>query len=223
MTDIIARRQFAPLYIWLDIAFLCVFLALLLMKKKYMTVLVGLVMGVVYMLVDYGIFHLVCHSRTISEGHSLFLVLLWMSVSYGFTNFTWIWLWLSKDEHLFEWSLLILGWWFCCPLLTQTFAPRKMAVKAVPLADYAQTVGALAGAADCLRTEEVYAGLPLGEPMLVFCGFYGDRMNQALNAMRRTGLRIPYKAMLTAANRGWRPAELFAELQKEHAAMTAKR
>ena len=56
MTDIIARRQFAPLYIWLDIAFLCVFLALLLMKKKYMTVLVGLVMGVVYMLVDYGIF-----------------------------------------------------------------------------------------------------------------------------------------------------------------------
>ena len=29
MTDIIARRQFAPLYIWLDIAFLCVFLALL--------------------------------------------------------------------------------------------------------------------------------------------------------------------------------------------------
>ena len=68
-----------------------------------------------------------------------------------------------------------------------------MAVKAVPLADYAQTVGALAGAADCLRTEEVYAGLPLGEPMLVFCGFYGDRMNQALNAMRRTGLRIPYK------------------------------
>ena len=102
------------------------------------------------------------------------------------------------------------------PLLTRTFAPRKMAVKAVPLADYAQTVGALAGAADCLRTEEVYAGL-------VFCGFYGDRMNQALNAMRRTGLRIPYKAMLTAANRGWRPAELFAELQKEHTAMTAKR
>ena len=84
-------------------------------------------------------------------------------------------------------------------------------------------VGALAGAADCPRTEEVYAGPPLAEPMLVFCGFYGDRMNQALNAMRRTGLRIPYKAMLTAANRGWRPAELFAELQKEHAAMTAKR
>ena len=124
MTDLIARRQFAPLYIWLDIAFLFLFLCLLFWKKKYMTILVGLVMGMVYMLVDYGIFHLVCHSRSISDGHSLFWVLLWMSMSYGFTNFTWIWLWLSKDEHLKEWSLFIVGWWFCCPLLTQTFAPN---------------------------------------------------------------------------------------------------
>lgn len=123
MIEIIARRQFAPLYIWLDTAFLIVFLALLLWKKKYMTVLVGLGMGVVYLLVDYGVFHLICHSRSITEGYSLFWVLLWMSMSYGFTNFAWIWLCLSKDEHLLEWSLLILGWWFCCPLLTQTFAP----------------------------------------------------------------------------------------------------
>ena len=122
MTEIIARRQFAPLYIWLDTAFLIVFALILLWKKKYMTVLVGLVMGVVYMLVDYGIFHLLLHTRSISEGHSLFWVLLWMSMSYGFTNFAWIWLWLSKDKHLFEWSLLILSWWFCVPMITQTFA-----------------------------------------------------------------------------------------------------
>lgn len=122
MTEIIARRQFAPLYIWLDTAFFIVFSLMLLWKKKYMTVLVGLVMGVVYMLVDYGIFHLLLHTRSISEGHSLFWVLLWMSRSYGFTNFVWIWLWLSKDKHLFEWSLLILSWWFCAPLITQTFA-----------------------------------------------------------------------------------------------------
>ncbi len=63
MTEIIARRQFAPLYMYLDIGFLVVFLLLLLWKKKYMTLLVGLVMGGVYMLVDYGIFHLLLHSR----------------------------------------------------------------------------------------------------------------------------------------------------------------
>ena len=121
MNEIIASRQFSPLYIWLDIAFLIVFAGLLIYKKKYMTLVVGIIMGVVYMLVDYGIFHLVCHSRMISEGHSLFLVLLWMSMSYGFTNFTWIWLWLSKDKHLFEWSFLILSWWVCCPIIAKTF------------------------------------------------------------------------------------------------------
>lgn len=121
MGEVIARRQFDPLYIWLDTAFLIVLAILLLKKKKYMTLLVGLAAGVLYMLVDYGIFHLVCHSRTISEGYSLFWVLLWMSMSYGFTNFTWIWLWISKDRNRKEWSLLILLWWFCCPLLTGTF------------------------------------------------------------------------------------------------------
>ena len=121
MGEIIARRQFAPLYIWLDLAFLLLFALLLLYRKKYTTLLVGLGMGVIYMLVDYGIFHLLLHTRSITGG-SLFWVLLWMSVSYGFTNFTWIWLWLSKDAHLFEWSLLILGWWFCCPLITAAFA-----------------------------------------------------------------------------------------------------
>lgn len=125
MAEVIARRQFSPGYIGFDIAFLLVFAGLLLWQKKYMTVLVGIFFGFVYMAVDYGFFHLLTHSRWISEGYSLFWVLLWMSMSYGFTNFTWIRLWLNKDSHLFEWSLLILTWWFCCPLLTATFAPSE--------------------------------------------------------------------------------------------------
>ena len=115
MTEIIARREFSPLYIGFDIAFLLLFAGLLLMKKKYMTVLVGSLAGLLYMLVDFGIFHLVCHSRSISDGYSLFWVLLW------------IWLWMSRDRHLFEWSFLILLWWFVCPQLTKTFAPDGMA------------------------------------------------------------------------------------------------
>lgn len=126
MTEIIARREFSPLYIAFDIAFLVLYGCLLLRKKKYMTFLVGFLAGILYMAVDYGIFHLVCHSRSISDGYSLFWVLLWMSMSYGFTNFTWIWLWISKDKHLSEWSMLILMWWFVCPILTNTFAPQNM-------------------------------------------------------------------------------------------------
>ena len=120
MSEIIARRQFDPLYIWLDITFLIVFAGLLLWRKKYMTVLVGICMGIVYFAVDYGLFHLVFHARSI-QGGDMFPVLLWMSMSYGFTNFAWIWLWISKDKHLLEWSLLILAWWLCCPMLAATF------------------------------------------------------------------------------------------------------
>jgi len=121
MSEIIAQRQFSPMYIWLDIAFLVLLAILLIRQKKYATLGVGFAAGILYMLVDYGIFHLVYHSRSISEGHSMFWVLLWMSMSYGFTNFVWIWLWISRDKHLKEWSFLILLWWFCCPLLAKTF------------------------------------------------------------------------------------------------------
>ena len=124
MGELIARRQFTPMYIWLDLAFLLFFAGLLLYKRKYMTVAVGAVFGVIYMVVDYGIFHLVCHSRSITGGN-LFWVLLWMSMSYGFTNFSWIWLWMQRDKHLLEWSLLILSWWFCCPMIAATFSGNQ--------------------------------------------------------------------------------------------------
>lgn len=170
MTEIIARRQFAPLYIYLDIAFLLTFVILLILKKKYMTILVGFLMGIVYMLVDYGIFHLLLHTRSISEGHSLFWVLLWMSMSYGFTNFTWIWLWLSKDEHLFEWSFLILCWWFCCPLLTQTFAPA-----AAPIV--------------IERTTGAYHGYMAA---ILFVGYFGVILYNLLQKEKAKRIRIPY-------------------------------
>ncbi len=122
MTEIIALRQFYPMYIVLDSFFILLFIGLLISQKKYTTVIVGVLAGILYQIVDYGIFHMLLGTRTISEGHSLFWTLFWMSMSYGFTNFAWIWLWMSKDKRLFEYSFLILLWWFCCPLIIQTFA-----------------------------------------------------------------------------------------------------
>ena len=82
VSDVIARREFMPTYIWLDVAFLIGFAALLVWRRKYMMLLVG-----VYFAVGYGAFNLLTHSHSISGG-SMFWVLLWMSVSYGFTNFS---------------------------------------------------------------------------------------------------------------------------------------
>ena len=119
-TEVVAQRVFNPLYIYLDIVFLVVLCGLLVVKKKYLTLLFGLAGGVLYMIVDYGIFHLLTGSRHI-EGGDLFWVLLWMSMSYGITNFVWIWLWFSKDKCLFEWSMLICVWWIAAPMLAGTF------------------------------------------------------------------------------------------------------
>ena len=128
MDELIARRAFPLSYIFLDTAFLLLLLCLLIWKRKYMTATVGIIMGAVYMIVDYGIFHLLLGTRHI-EGGNLFAVLLWMSMSYGFTNFIWIWLWLEKDENLFEWSLLILLWWFVCPIIASWAGGRMIVIE----------------------------------------------------------------------------------------------
>ena len=118
--NIIAMRDFNVAYIILDCIFLFAFTAVLCMRKKYLTVIWGLFGGVLYFAVDYGIFHLLTGSRSI-EGGDMFWVLLWMSMSYGFTNFVWIWLCLSEDEHIKEWTVLIFTWWIACPMLSSMF------------------------------------------------------------------------------------------------------
>jgi len=129
--EVIAARQFPLLYIFLDTAFLFVLCGLLFWRKRRLTLLFGLSGGVLYMLVDYGIFHLLTGSRSItftdalgtastSEG-LMFWVLLWMSMSYGITNFVLLWVWMGKDRHSTEWTLLIFIWWFCAPMIASAF------------------------------------------------------------------------------------------------------
>lgn len=127
-SEIIAQRVFNPLYIYLDIVFLVGLCVLLILKKKYLTLLFGIFGGLLYMVVDYGIFHLALHTRSI-EGGDLFAVLLWMSMSYGITNFVWIWLWLSRDKHKFAWTLLIVVWWISAPMLANTFGGSLEPIK----------------------------------------------------------------------------------------------
>lgn len=121
MFEVIARRVFTLPYIFLDSSFIVLLMLLLIWKRRFLTLSVGIAMGLVYFLVDYRIFHLLLGTRHI-EGAGMFETLLWMSLSYGFTNFTWIWLWMRKDEYLFEWSLLLTLWWFSCPLIASAFS-----------------------------------------------------------------------------------------------------
>jgi hypothetical protein len=108
--DYTVARTFSTLYIILDIIWLLILAGILLYLRKRLAVIVGLLAGVLYFVVDYGVFYWLLGTRQVVGADPL-LLLLWLSMSYGFTNFAWIWLLLDRDGHAVEWSLLpILGW-----------------------------------------------------------------------------------------------------------------
>lgn len=124
-------RNFSLAYIILDSIFIIGFVTLLFIKKKNVTALWSIAGGILYFIVDFGIFYGALGSRMIYsytfsdpsntnllDATGTGLVLLWMSLSYGITNFAFIWLWLSKDKHALEYTALIVIFWICCPLIS---------------------------------------------------------------------------------------------------------
>lgn len=118
--EVVAARVLNELYIYLDIGFLLILLGILLYTKRYTAAIFGFLGGLLYFLVDYGGFYLLLGTRVVS-GADPFWFLLWLSMSYGFTNFVWIWLWLDRDKHSLEWSILIISGWLTSALLSQNF------------------------------------------------------------------------------------------------------
>ena len=118
--EVIAARTMNSLYIWLDIAYLMMLLGVLLWTKRRQAVIAGLIGGALYFAVDYGMFYLLLGTRQV-VGADPFWFLLWLSISYGFTNFVWIWLWLDRDGHTLQWSILIVAGWLATALLSQNF------------------------------------------------------------------------------------------------------
>lgn len=122
--NIVPTRSFNLLYIILDSLFIIFFLFLLFYKKRYVTLLWSLFGGILYFIVDFGYFYLISGSRTITINSQLQgplmtgLVLLWMSLSYGITNFAYIFLFLNKDKYLKEWIFLIISWWLIVPTIS---------------------------------------------------------------------------------------------------------
>ncbi len=125
ITEITPTRNLNLLYIILDCIFLVVLLALLIWQKRYQTVLFALFGGILYTIVDYGGFYLISQTRTVflygevASPLNTFWVLLWMSMSYGITNFVFIWTCLNKDKLAKYWIFLIVVWWLICPSISE--------------------------------------------------------------------------------------------------------
>jgi hypothetical protein len=118
--EVVASRTFNPLYIYLDLICVVIYALFLISFKRYRALIVGLIAGVIYFLVDYGIFYWALNTRLI-EGADPFVFLLWLSMSYGFTNFAWIWLLLERDGNSVEWSMLTLLGWIGVAFLSQSY------------------------------------------------------------------------------------------------------
>lgn len=98
-------------------------------------------------------------------------------------------------------------------------APLKLRMVQVKKEDYLQTIGNLAGLKDMGEYPEKYTGEDLGREMMVFAGLGNQRLDELLKAMRRVGVRVDYKAILTETNCTWTVPELYQELAAEHEAM----
>ena len=78
--DLVASRTLNELYIYLDIAFLVILGAFLWITKRRVAFWFGIAGGLLYFAVDYGIFYLALHTRTVT-GANTELFLLWLSMS----------------------------------------------------------------------------------------------------------------------------------------------
>ena len=81
-----------------------------------------------------------------------------------------------------------------------------------------QTVGCLLGRKgyDARENPEAPA---LAEPVLVLDGFTDKRLEILLREMKKHGVSVAYKAIVTETNIGWLFHQLYDELAREHAAM----
>ena len=82
-----------------------------------------------------------------------------------------------------------------------------------------QTVGCLLGRKGFDARENPEAPT-LAEPMLVLDGFTDRRLEILLREMKKHGVSVPYKAIVTETNIGWIFHQLYEELAREHEAMS---
>lgn len=81
-----------------------------------------------------------------------------------------------------------------------------------------QTIGCLLGRKG-FEARENPETPALAEPMLVMDGFTDKRLEILLREMKKNGVSVSYKAIVTETNLGWLFHQLYEELAAEHEAM----
>ena len=106
--------------------------------------------------------------------------------------------------------------------LVKALLPLRLPLKEIPQEDYGKRIGYLAGVKELGAEETQSLGEELSGELLVMAGLSGQRMDQVLRSFRKSGIYIPYKAVLTPSNQNWNVWELFEEIKKEHEKMSGR-
>lgn len=97
--------------------------------------------------------------------------------------------------------------------------PLHVACKVIGEDAWDLQIGAIVGLE--VTAQDAPAAEEITQEMLMLCGLSDNSMQQVLFALRKAGLVIPYKAMLTPYNKDWTAKQLFGELRQEHEEMKA--
>lgn len=97
--------------------------------------------------------------------------------------------------------------------------PLKIKIKKVDKEDYMQSIGSLIGIKGIDSTQEKYDGLELNDEMLLLADMTDPQINQLLQSLRKAGVSINLKAVLTENNQYWNTLQLYEELKSENEAL----
>ena len=87
---------------------------------------------------------------------------------------------------------------------------------------YVDPIGKAAGMDVSVSNESSVSSDDFNDEMLVFCFFSDSLLNQFLLGLRKAGLQIPLKAILTPSNCSWNSYMLHQEISAEHKQMHAE-
>ncbi len=101
--------------------------------------------------------------------------------------------------------------------IQKALLPLKVRLHIISKEQYNQPLGVLAGLKELQPAEGIFTGNELPDTMFVFAFLSDTKLNQVLQALRKSGAgSFPYKAILTPTNQFWTAHECFKEIAEEH-------
>lgn len=98
--------------------------------------------------------------------------------------------------------------------IRQVLTPMKIKVISVPKEMYHLTLEELEKGK---KGEECFQGKCPEESLMLLCDLTEKQLNRLLMELRKNGIQVDYKAVMTPTNRTWDVSHLYLEMAKEKA------